>query len=113
MAEYTKGAWSGSTATATVQFQGAFSTTFSWASAAVANSRTGAVTIASTTADVVPGDLVIVDLGIASSVVIQGAHRLSTAAASRVTVVIENTSSTDTSTLSGTGRITWVKLGNS
>lgn len=113
MGLYTKGAWSGSTLTASQQFQGAFSTTFSWAHAAISSGQLGSIAIASTTANVLPGDLFQVELTPTASTVsvAVASMRTSTAATSRVTVVFANVASTATSTFSGTGRITWVKLG--
>lgn len=110
MGLYTKGAWSGSTLTASVQFQGAFSTTFAWAHAAISSGQYGEILIASTTADVMPGDLFQVELTATTNVTVASV-RTSTAATSRVTVVLSNVGSSATSTFSGTGRISWIKLG--
>jgi hypothetical protein len=59
-----------------------------------------------------PGDLVgQISLGApAENDLIVGNVRFSTAAASRVTLVVSNVASTATSTLSGTGRISWIDL---
>ena len=110
MGMYTKGAWSGSSLAASVQFQGAFSTTFSWSHAAISSGQYGGISIASTTADVMPGDLFQVEITPTTNVTI-ASWRTSTDATSRVTVVLTNVGSTATSTFSGTGRITWIKLG--
>lgn len=94
-----------------VKFRGN-STTFAWALAALTSGAQGEITLASTTCDVQPGDLVgMVSLGEpAENDLIVGNIRFSTAAASRVTLVVSNVASTATSTLSGTGRISWIDL---
>lgn len=96
-------------------FKGAYSTTFTWAVAGIAsNAITQEITLASTTCDIMPGDLIgwiglnptastCDDLYIADI-------RQSTVGTSRVTLVIGNGASTTTSTQSGTGRITWIDL---
>lgn len=90
----------------------AYSTTFAWALAALTSGAQGEITLASTTCDVQPGDLVgQISLGApAENDLIVGNVRFSTAAASRVTLVVSNVASTATSTLSGTGRISWIDL---
>jgi len=110
MGMYTKGAWSGSTQTASLQFQGAFSATFTFAHAAISSGQYGAITLTSTTADVVPGDLFNLEITATTNVTVASV-RTSTDATSRVTAVLANVGSSATSTFSGTGRITWVKLG--
>jgi hypothetical protein len=91
-----------------------YSTTFTWALAALTSGAQGEITLASTTCDIVPGDLVgFPELYFTAStcddIFVQGI-RLSTAATSRVTMVCGNVASTATSTQSGTGRITWIDL---
>jgi hypothetical protein len=114
MALYESGAWSGSTANAALAFKGAFSTTFAWAVAALSSGATADVSIASTTADINPGDLVGVYIGLpadSTQTLSLISYRLSTTASSRVTLTIGNITSTAVgSTASGTGRITWVDL---
>lgn len=92
----------------------AYSTTFTWALAALTSGAQGEITLASTTCDIVPGDLVgFPELYFTAStcddIFVQGV-RLSTANTSRVTLVCGNIASTATSTQSGTGRITWIDL---
>lgn len=92
----------------------AYSTTFVWALAALTSGAQGEITLASTTCDIQPGDLVgMVSLGPTPSTAddfIVGDIRFSTAATSRVTLIVSNPASTATSTQSGTGRITWLDL---
>jgi len=91
---------------------GFYSTTFAYAYAALSSGQAADISIASTTADIVPGDLVVVSLGspTVSPLALLNV-RYSTAAASRVTLVVGNiTSTTFASTGSGTGRISWVDL---
>lgn len=110
MAMYGQGAWSGSTSGSASQFAGAFSTTFTFAHAAISSGGGfGAITIASTTADVIPGDLIQVEITPTVNVSVDG-FRTSTTATSRVTIVLSNPGNAATSTFSGTGRITWVKF---
>ena len=89
---------------------GIYSTTFVWTLAAISSGQWGEITLASTTADVLPGDLLTVQLDTIAADLFQGGYRQSTAAASRVTVLVGNITSTATSTQSGTGRITWLSL---
>src|SRR5574343_1761679 len=91
-----------------------YSTTFAWALAALTSGAQGEITLASTTCDINPGDLVgFPELYFTAStcddIFVQGV-RLSTANTSRVTLVCGNIASTATSTQSGTGRITWIDL---
>ena len=93
--------------------KGFYSTTFAYAYAALTSGQTGEITIASTTADIQAGDLFTVQLGGTSTDVGLAIMnmRQSTAAASRVTVVVGNIGSTAFgSTGSGTARITWIDL---
>ena len=99
--------------TAAVSFKGVYSTTFAYAYGALSSGATEEITLASTTADIQAGDLVDISLGATSTDVGLAIlnKRFSTAAASRVTIVVGNiTSTTFGSTGSGTGRITWVDL---
>ena|SRR5689334_4254303 len=112
MGMYTKGAWSGSSQTASLQFQGAFTNTFAWTHAAISSGQFGLITVTSTTADVQPGDI----LSVTPSDTMVGpygfaGYRQSTADSSRLTVLLTVPGSSAASTLSGTLRITWVKLG--
>jgi len=111
MSSYDAGSWSGSTAKASLAFKGAFSTTLAWTHAAISSGQFGLITIASSVADIQPGDL----LSVTPSDTMAGpyafaGYRQSTANASRVTVLLTTPGSTATSTLSGTLRITWVDL---
>ena len=91
-----------------------YSTTFAWTLAALTSGASGEITLASTTCDIMPGDLVgTIELTPAHSTntnLINGNIRFSTASASRVTIVVSNVASTATSTESGTGRISWIDL---
>jgi len=88
------------------------STTFAYAYAALSSGQTAVITLASTTADINPGDLVSISLGAPTVEPLALLNvRYSTAAASRVTLVVGNITSTAfASTGSGTGRITWLDL---
>lgn len=93
--------------------RGAFSSTSTWSLAAVSSGQLGELTFASTTFDVNPGDLIgaIEVWPTASTASLVFAHyRTSTAAASRVTVVLANVASTATSTTSGHIRLSWIDL---
>jgi len=93
--------------------RGAFSTTFAWTLPAQSSLRsTGEITLSTSVGDIMPGDLIGVSLGshAESSAIYIADVRTSTAAASRVTIVVGNVMSTATSTTSGTGRITWLDL---
>lgn len=91
--------------------QGCYSTTVAWTHAAISSGQFGEITLASTTCDVQPGDLVSVSpASTAVGPYAFAGFRQSTAAASRVTVLLDVPGSTATSTLSGTLRITWVDL---
>ena len=93
--------------------KGFYSTTFAYVYTALASGASEDVNIASTTADIQPGDLVTVSLGdVSTNIGLTLMNlRYSTAAASRVSVTIGNiTSTTFGSTGSGTGRVTWVDL---
>jgi hypothetical protein len=90
----------------------AYSTTFAWTLAALTSGAQGEITLASTTCNVNPGDLVgLIELYPAAEddFTVQY-HRTSTVNTSRVTIVVGNIGSTATSTASGTGRISWVDL---
>ena len=94
--------------------KGAFSTTFAYAFTALSSGDTVESLIASTTADVVPGDLIALELDLpaVSTQTISLMHfRTSTGASSRVVLTLGNITSTAIgSTGSGTGRITWLDL---
>ena len=104
----------GSTAAASLGFKGAFTaaSTISWAG--VTGGHGVEVTLASTTVDVMTGDLVSVAFRVAtadlSSNVGLASWRLSTVNASRFTAVLNTFGSTAGSTGSGTLQITWVDL---
>jgi hypothetical protein len=97
-----------------VSFKGAGSTTFAWAVAALSSGATEEVTLASATADIMPGDVVSIEIGlpaVSTQTLLLMGYRTSTAAASRVTITIGNITSTAVgSSASGTGRISWVDL---
>ena len=89
----------------------AYSTTFAYAYTALSSGAFEDLSIASTTADIQPGDLVSVSLAATTNALTIMNLRYSTAAASRVTVTVGNIASTAFgSTGSGTGRITWLDL---
>lgn len=94
--------------------KGAFSTTFAYAFTALSSGATVESNIASTVADVMPGDLISIELGlpaVSTHTVSYLGFRTSTAATSRVVVLLGNIASTAIpSTGSGTGRITWFDL---
>lgn len=92
--------------------KGFYSTTWAYAYTALSSGAMEDISIASTTADIQPGDLVTVSLGAPTVAGIALMNvRYSTAAASRVTLTIGNITSTAlASTGSGTGRITWCDL---
>lgn len=104
----------GSTAAGAGGFKGAFSTTFAYAFTALSSGASVESAIASTTADVSPGDLISLELGlpaVSTQVVALLNFRTSTAATSRVVLTLGNITSTALgSTGSGTGRITWIDL---
>lgn len=103
----------GSTAAASMPFKGAFSSTSTWANAAVSSGQVAELTFANTTFDINPGDLIgAIELWpTASTTPITFMHyRTSTVATSRLTVVIGNIASTATSTLSGHVRVSWLDL---
>lgn len=92
--------------------KGFYSTTWAYEYTALSSGAMLDISIASTTADIQPGDLVTVSLGepTVPGIALMNV-RYSTAAASRVTLTIGNITSTAlASTGSGTGRITWVDL---
>jgi hypothetical protein len=90
--------------------KGVFSTTFAWTAAILSSLRAAEISISTAVGDIMPGDLVQVELYGNSTETIVSAPRTSTAVTSRVTVLIGNLASTATSTMSGTGRVTWFDL---
>ena len=103
----------GSIAAGSTPIKGAFSSTNTWAAAAVSSGQVVELTFASTTFDVNPGDLIgaIEIWPTASTTPLTFLHyRMSTVATSRVTVVLGNIASTATSTTSGHIRLTWIDL---
>ena len=91
--------------------KGAYSTTFAYAYAALTSGAFAEANIASTTADIMPGDLFHVELGLTTDALALMGTRTSTASASRVVLVLGNIASTAFgATNSGTGRITWLDL---
>lgn len=89
--------------------KGFFSTTVAWTHAAISSGQFGEIVIASSVCDIMPGDLVSVAAGVVAPTAVAGI-RVSTAAASRVTIVLTAPGSSATSTLSGTATITWADL---
>jgi hypothetical protein len=90
--------------------KGVFSTTFAWTAAILSSLRAAEISLSTAVGDINPGDLVVVELYGNSTETIVSAPRTSTAVTSRVTVLIGNLASTATSTMSGTGRVTWFDL---
>jgi hypothetical protein len=103
----------GSAAAGSQPIKGAFSSTNTWALAAVSSGQVGELTFASTTFDVNPGDLIgaIEVWPTLSTTPLAFTHyRTSTVATSRLTVVLSNIASTATSTTSGHIRVSWFDL---
>lgn len=92
--------------------KGFYSTTFAYAYGALSSGAFADLSIASTTADIMPGDLIgAIQLAASTDALAVMSVRTSTAAASRVTLVVGNIASTTFgSTGSGTGRISWIDL---
>ena len=91
-------------------FKGFYTSTNTWALAAVSSGQVGELTFASTTFDINPGDLIgaIEVWPTASTTPLTFMHyRTSTVATSRLTIVLGNIASTATSTTSGHIRVTW------
>jgi hypothetical protein len=98
-------------------FKGAYSTTFAWALAALTSGAQGEITLTTAVGGAAPialGDLVgMISLGVATAGADDAAIqdiRWSAVASSVLTIIVGNIGSTATSTLSGTGRITWLDL---
>ena len=104
----------GSTASGSLGFKGAFTalSTISWTAITAGHGRE--FTLASTTLDVMPGDLLsvglVVDTADLSSQTGIASWRLSTVNASRFTAVLNTFGSTAGSTGSGTLQISWLDL---
>jgi hypothetical protein len=104
----------GASSTRTVK--GFFSQNSTFSNAAIGAARKIELTFASTTVDIMPGDmlgaigLTIDTAGTVSSVVAITDYRLAATDSSRLTVVLGNISSTATSTLSGTFNLAWIDL---
>lgn len=93
--------------------KGFFSSTNTWSLAAVSSGQVGELTFASTVFDVNPGDIIgAIEVWPTASTTPLGYmhYRTSTAAASRLTVVLGNIASTATSTTSGHIRVSWIDL---
>lgn len=96
---------------ANLTFKGAYSTTFTLAWSALSSGATEDFSIANTVADIMPGDLVSIGMPAATGGFALIGMRLSTASASRVTLVVGNISSTTFgATNSAEARITWIDL---
>jgi hypothetical protein len=104
----TAGVVVGSTAAA-LPIKGVFSTTVAWTHAAISSGQFGEIVIASSVCDISPGDMVFVAAGVVAPCANVG-YRVSTAATSRLTIVLATPGSTATSTMSGTATITWFDL---
>ena len=97
--------------------KGAYSTTFAWSLASLTSGAQGEITLTTAVGGAAPialGDLVgMISLGVATAgqddATIQDL-RWSAVASSVLTIIVGNIASTATSTLSGTGRITWLDL---
>lgn len=101
--------FSGSTRT----FKGFYSQATTYSHAAIAVDRFVELTFASTTMDVDPADMFVIqsfEPAAESSVVSIHGTRLSAEDSSRVTVILGAQQSTDTSTGSGTIRVSWADL---
>jgi len=92
--------------------KGAYSTTFTYAiSSGITTGLFMDINIATTTADIMPGDLFSVELASNTATIALVGMRTSTAATSRVTVTVTNYSSTTLTTLAGqVGRVSWLDL---
>jgi len=100
-----------STSMTVMPFKGAFTSTLAFTQAAISSGQIAELKIASTTADVSPGDLVTYHLDhLTAQNTIDGGFRLSTAAASRMTVLLAVPGSSAVSTLSGVINIAWLDL---
>jgi hypothetical protein len=99
-----------STSAAVASIKAILTSTFAWAHAAISSGQYGEIVLASTTCNAEPGDAVILADFSATTNVTVANMRLSTAATSRVTIVLSNVGSSATSTFSGTGRVTWFDL---
>jgi len=99
-----------STASAVAGLKGIFTSTFTWAHAAISSGQYGEIVLASTTITCDPGDLVCMADFLATTNVTIASVRLSTVATSRATFVLSNVGSSATSTFSGTGRVVWFDL---
>lgn len=102
------------TASASTGIVGSFTQNSTYSHAAIGVARSVELTFASTTVDVMPGDLLSIGLRVdtadLSSAVNLASFRLSTVNASRLTVVLSNVQSTATSTGSGTLALSWIDL---
>jgi len=95
----------------TSAFKGFFSSTNTWSANALSSGQVVELTFANTAFDVNPGDgIFAIEVTPTTNAVIYGGYRLSTANASRLTVVMANVTSTVTSTFSGGIRVTWADL---
>jgi hypothetical protein len=94
-------------------FKGFFVAVSTYSHGAIGVHRSTEIEIASTTADVDPGDFVAVtsfEPAAESSQVVFAGIRLSTTATSRVTIILANNMSTASATGSGTIRLAWADL---
>jgi hypothetical protein len=101
--------------TSTRSIKGIYSQNSTYSHAAIGAARTVEITIASTTADIAPGDMISVGFTVdtpntLSSVCALVGWRTSATASSVLTVTFGNISSTATSTGSGTLHLSWIDL---
>jgi len=101
-----------SSAMAAKAIKGIFQSTLAFTQAAIDSGAIAELKVASTTADVMPGDWVnwYAAWSTTPGAVVLGGHRLSTADASRLTLLLANPGSTATATLSGVAVISWIDL---
>lgn len=100
-----------SSAMTAMPIKGVFQSSIAFTNAAISSGQVAEITIASTAADISPGDLVGAEILYAAiPAAVYGGYRTSTAAASRLTLLVAVPGSSATATLSGTIRVTWMDL---
>ncbi len=97
-------------ANSTAAFKGWHFKTSTYSASSISSGAIAELTFASTTFDVSYGDLVSVSFLDLATPVICGGFRLSTANASRVTVLLSVPGSTGSNTLSGSVQVAWADL---
>lgn len=94
-----------------VPIMGVYQSTVAFANAAISSGAIAEITIASTSVDCMPGDQISAEIAWAAiPAAIYGGYRTSTAAASRLTLIVAVPGSSATATLSGSIRVTWLDL---